>query len=87
MKNYINVTKSPYPLYTNPSLSLYNIFNFKTGLGVSKKGQEKDYEQGLGSHASRIWTSLVAATKSVQWTIAVGPKTQNGGEVVLEAGK
>ncbi len=54
----------------------------------SKKGEEKEYEKDLGGSVARVWTSLVAGPmKHIEHVSSVGPKGQNGGEVIIEAGE
>jgi hypothetical protein len=85
---YIETSGSPYPIYGNPSLSLYRLFGFKSNLAGSKKGEEKEYEKALGGMVVRTWSALKKGPfKHLEHASQVGPKDQNGGEMVLEAGK
>lgn len=85
---YAELTKSPYAIYTCPSLTLHEIFDFTSKMSGSKKGEEKEYERELGGTANRIWNSLVAGPiKHIEHVSSVGPKGQNGGEVVIEPGE
>ncbi|KAL7422278.1 hypothetical protein Q5752_002924 [Cryptotrichosporon argae] len=82
---YSDKTSSPYPVYANPSLSLYKAFGFRSSLAASKKGEEKDYEKALGGVGKRTWDGIKAGPLREPWNaLKVGPKSQNGGEVVLE---
>ncbi|RSH91259.1 hypothetical protein EHS25_009558 [Saitozyma podzolica] len=83
---YIETTGSPYSIYGNPSLSLYRLFGFKSNLAGSKKGEEKEYEKALGGMVVRTWSALKKGPfKHLEHASQVGPKDQNGGEMVLEA--
>lgn len=79
---------SAYPIYTDPSLRLHNIFGFKYNLAEAKVGDEqKDYMRDAGSTASRIWGGIKGAVANIQHVNQVGPKALNGGEVIISAGK
>ncbi|CAD6580410.1 MAG: hypothetical protein TREMPRED_002739 [Tremellales sp. Tagirdzhanova-0007] len=83
---YAGHTHSPYPVYACPSLELHKIFGFTTKLGASKKGEEKEYERDLGGMMSRVWMGLVVGPmQHIEHMSSVGPKGQNGGEMVFEA--
>ena len=85
---YAGHTHSPYPVYACPSLELHKIFGFTTKLGASKKGEEKEYERDLGGMMSRVWMGLVVGPmQHIEHMSSVGPKGQNGGEMVFEAGE
>ena len=85
---YAEHTHSPFPIYTCPSLALHQILGFTNTIGGSRKGEEKEYERELGGTMSRIWTSLVVGPmKHIEHTSSVGPKGQNGGELLFEAGE
>ncbi|RXK38365.1 hypothetical protein M231_04407 [Tremella mesenterica] len=85
---YQDLTNSPYPIYANPSLSLYTALQFSSKLAGSKKGEEKEYEKDLGGLLSRTWTSLKNGPgKNFGHVGSVGPKSQNGGEMIVEAGE
>lgn len=69
-------------------MELYKIFGFTSTLAGSKPGEEKEYEKDLGGMFSRTWQSVKdGPMKNIGHVNAVGPKSQNGGEVVLDAGK
>jgi len=80
---YRSVTKSFYPVYANPNLELYKLFNFTHNIGEAKKGQEKDYMKNEGTYWSRVWKGIRVASSHLEHVNAVGPKSQNGGEVVI----
>ena len=85
---YVEQTQSTYPIYACPSVELYKIFQFTNKLSGSKKGEEKEYEKDLGSNLTRIWDSIWAGpVKHIEHVGSVGPKSQNGGEIIIEAGK
>jgi hypothetical protein len=55
IEQYITNTSSPYPVYANPSLSLYKAFEFKSSFtDKAKDDPEKDYMVGQGSTVSRV---------------------------------
>ena len=86
--NYIDLTQTPFDVYGNPSLDLYRAFGFKSNLGSSKPGQEKEYEKDLGGSWARLWHGLKEGPmRHIGHAGSVGPKAQNGGEVVFEQGK
>jgi hypothetical protein len=88
IEQYISKTNSPYPIYTNPSLSLYKLFDFKSNLaGGAKNDPQKDYLKGQGSDISRAFGGLKDAIGDLKNLNNVGPKSQNGGEVVFSAGE
>jgi len=88
IKTYLETTSSPYPIYANPSLSLYKQFNFKSSLGTSKPGELKDYEKELGGSFTRVWEAIKEGPgRHIEHVNTVGPKSLNGGEVIIEAGK
>ena len=85
---YLELTHSPYPIYACPSLELHRIFDFTNTMSGSKKGEEKEYESELGGTMNRIWTSMKAGPlKHLEHVTSVGPKGQNGGELIIEAGE
>lgn len=85
---YETKSASPYPIYTNPDLSLYQLFEFKSTLAGEAKGEPvRDYMQGLGSSGSRIWGGLKGALSDLGNVSNVGPKSQNGGEVIVSPGQ
>ncbi len=54
----------------------------------SKAGEEKEYEKELGGTITRIWSSIASGPmRHLEHVSAVGPKGQNGGELILEAGE
>lgn len=87
IKQYAEASHSPYPIYANPSLSLYTAFNCVSNYGTSKKGEEKEYEKDLGSSTTRVWQALVQGpAKHLEHVNYVGPKGQNGAELVVDSG-
>ena len=84
INNYLAITNSPYPVYANPTLELYKSFGFTSTLAGAKAGEEKDYMKDLGSYTTRVWNSIKRGPLShISQAGAVGPKSQNGGELVL----
>jgi hypothetical protein len=78
-------SSSAYPIYTDPTCRIHGILKFKSGL---KEGNEKrDYMQDAGGTMSRLVGGIVGALGSLQHTAYIGPKSLNGGEVVVGAGK
>lgn len=83
--NYLTITNSPYPVYANPTLELYKFFRFTSTLAGAKAGEEKDYMKDLGSYTTRVWNSIKRGPLSnISQAGSVGPKSQNGGELVLD---
>lgn len=88
IQTYTEATESPYPIYGNPSADLYKLFGFSVNLSPSKKGEERKYTSTLGSQFNRVWDALKAGPmKNIGHVSSVGPKSQNGGEMILEAGQ
>lgn len=88
IESYVAKTASPYPVYTNSSLSLYKLFDFQSSLaGESKDQPAKDYLQNSGSYTSRVLGGLKGALADIGNVSNVGPKSQNGGEVIISAGR
>jgi hypothetical protein len=88
IKPYITKTSCPYPIYTNPSLSLYELLEFKSSLaGESKEHPQRDYMKDQGSYVSRVMGGVKGALGDLGNLSNVGPKSQNGGEVILSTGK
>ncbi|KAF2450776.1 hypothetical protein P171DRAFT_460299 [Karstenula rhodostoma CBS 690.94] len=80
---YARTTSSAYPIYTDPTCRLHAILKFKSGL---KEGTEKrDYMQDAGGTVSRIVGGVKGALGNLQHTAYIGPKSLNGGEVVVGA--
>lgn len=84
---YLTKTSSPYPVYTNPSLSLYELFQFKSSLAGQGDGPTKDYMQSSGSYFTRVMGGVKGALGDMGNISNVGPKSQNGGEVIINKGK
>ncbi|KAI4914708.1 hypothetical protein J4E90_004740 [Alternaria incomplexa] len=83
---YAANTSSKYPIYTDPSLRLHKLFQFKSNLAEGKAGDEqRDYMRNAGSTMSRIFGGIKGALGNLQHVNSVGPKALNGGEVVLSA--
>jgi hypothetical protein len=88
ISTYLETTSSPYPIYSNPSIELYKLFDFKPNLAQAPKGEEREYEKGLGSTLARLWGALKSGPgKNIGHVGQTGPISQNGGEIVLEAGE
>ncbi|KAH7079763.1 hypothetical protein FB567DRAFT_128649 [Paraphoma chrysanthemicola] len=84
--NYIAASSSAYPIYTDPSTRLHALFGFKWTLAQDAPGDaKKDYMRDAGGVMYRIWGGLKYALGSIGHVNAVGPKSLNGGEVVLSA--
>lgn len=61
---------------------------FKSSLKEQGEGQEKkDYMQNAGTSLNRVFGGIKAALGDIMNTPYIGPKAQNGGEVVIAAGK
>ena len=84
IKTYIKDTQSPYPIYTNPSLSLYKLFGF--GSKMSGDG-EREYIKEAGSSFKRTMDGVMGGLSHMEHVMDAGPKGQNGGEMVLEEGR
>ncbi|KAI4947466.1 hypothetical protein J4E91_006820 [Alternaria rosae] len=83
---YATNSSSKYPIYTDPSLRLHKLFQFKSNLAEGKAGDEqRDYMRNAGSAMSRIFGGIKGALGNLQHVNSVGPKALNGGEVVLSA--
>jgi hypothetical protein len=55
---------------------------------VEKSGEEKrDYMRDAGSTAARIWGGIKGAMGHLEHTGYVGPKSLNGGEIVIDGSK
>jgi hypothetical protein len=62
------------------------LFGFKYNLAEEKAGEQKrDYMQGEGGQLARWWGGLKGALSSLQFINSTGPKSLNGGEVVVSA--
>jgi hypothetical protein len=80
--------QSKYPIYTDPTLQLHKLFGFKYNLAEEKAGEEKrDYMRGEGGQLARWWGGIKGALGSLQHINRTGPKSLNGGEVIISAGK
>lgn len=87
IKTYIETAQVAYPIYGNPSLSIYKALRFHSTLNGSKSGEEKGYMKELGSWGTRFWSGLrQGPAKNILQAASIGPKAQNGGELVVEAG-
>lgn len=80
---YLTKTASPYSIYSNPSLSLYQLLNFKSSLAGQGDQPTKDYMQSSGSYLSRVMGGVKGALGDMGNINNVGPKSQNGGEVII----
>ncbi|KAJ4339366.1 hypothetical protein N0V87_003303 [Didymella glomerata] len=83
---YAKTTSSAYPIYTDPTCRLHKILKFKSALKEQGDGEEKkDYMQDAGTAMSRIFGGIKAALGDIKNTPYIGPKAQNGGEVIIAA--
>jgi hypothetical protein len=88
IEQYITSTSSPYPVYANPSLSLYKAFEFKSSFtDKAKDDPEKDYMVGQGSTVSRVLGGVKSALGDLGNFGNQGPMAQNGGEVIMTPGE
>lgn len=97
---YLTNASSVYPLYCDPKLELYKLLRFNATLSeaspatadgnkdgdnnVNKDGK-RDYMQEAGSRVTRVLTGLMGALGNLGDMNNVGPKAQNGGEIILSA--
>ena len=84
IKLYMEQSSSLYPIYTNPSLSLYKLFQFNVNFGLGDTKNPKAYTADLGSKSKQFWGSTWNGLMHVEHINSVGPKAQNGGEMILE---
>ena len=85
---YATSSSSQYPIYTDPTRRLHSILNFNSNLAVEKSGEEKrDYMRDAGSTVARIWGGIKGAMGHLEHTGYVGPKSLNGGEIVIDDSK
>jgi hypothetical protein len=85
---YATSSSSRYPIYTDPTQRLHSILKFNSCLAEEKSGEEKrDYMRDAGSTVARIWGGIKGAVGHLQHVNYVGPKSLNGGEVVIDAGR
>lgn len=88
INTYATSSSSCYPIYTDPTRRLHSILKFNSCLAEEKSGEEKrDYMRDAGSTVVRIWGGIKGAMGHLEHTSYVGPKSLNGGEVVIGAGK
>lgn len=86
IKTYAAQSCSKYPIYTDPTLRLHNIFRFKSNLAEGKDGDEqRDYMKTAGSTMGRVWGGIKGALGHLEHINHVGPKALNGGEAVISA--
>jgi len=84
---YISTTSSLYPIYTDPNNKLHAILKFVSSLKMTNEGEEqKDYMRSAPSPLMRIFNGVTYALGHLQHTAYAGPKSLNGGEVVISAG-
>ncbi|KAF2822231.1 hypothetical protein CC86DRAFT_331112 [Ophiobolus disseminans] len=84
--NYAAASSSKYPVYTDPTQRLHAIFKFKWTLSQGQSGDEvKDYMGDAGGVVYRIYAGWKYAMSSISHINDVGPKSLNGGEVVIGA--
>lgn len=85
--NYARTSSSAYPIYTDPTCRIHKILRFKSALNEGKDGDEKkDYMNNAGSVMSRVFGGIKGALGNLQHTPYIGPKSLNGGEVIISAG-
>jgi hypothetical protein len=85
---YATSSSSRYTIYTDPTRRLHSILKFNSCLAEEKGGEEKrDYMRDAGSTMARIWGGIKGAMGHLEHTSYIGPKSLNGGEVVIGAGK
>ncbi|KAH8701330.1 hypothetical protein GQ44DRAFT_831937 [Phaeosphaeriaceae sp. PMI808] len=83
---YAAGSSSMYPIYTDPTCRLHEILKFNYSFKEGSSGDEKrDYMRDAGGTLSRTWTAIKGAVQNLQHTNYIGPKSLNGGEVVLSA--
>ncbi|KAL6702500.1 hypothetical protein ACN47E_001607 [Coniothyrium glycines] len=81
---YAKTTASSYPIYTDATCRLHKILKFKSALKEGAAGDEqKDYMRNAGSTMARILGGVKGALGNLQHTSYIGPKSLNGGEVVV----
>ena len=84
---YIEASSSAYPIYTDPTQRLHKILKFKWTLAQGESGEgQRDYMRTAGSTMTRIWGGIKGAVSHMEHVNYVGPKSLNGGEIVLSAG-
>jgi hypothetical protein len=74
-------------VYADPSNRLHSLFKFKSTLSEGSGEDPRDYMRGEGGALARWLGGIKAALGTVQHLPYVGPKSQNGGEVIISAGK
>ncbi|KAI8942920.1 hypothetical protein NX059_000958 [Plenodomus lindquistii] len=88
INTYIETTSSLYPIYTDPSRQLHSLCRFKSNLSMGVTGDEqRDYMRNAGSAMSRIWGGITYQLGNLQHLNDMGPKSLNGGELILSAGE
>jgi hypothetical protein len=63
------------------------LFKFKSNLSQGDGSEPRDYMRDAGGVVARWFSGVKAALGSLQNLPYVGPKSQNGGEVILSAGE
>lgn len=85
---YRTKTDCPYPIHSDPTLALHKLFGFTSTLSGGAKDQEqKDYMQSSGGYFARVMGGIKGALGDIGNVNNVGPKSQNGGEVIISPGK
>jgi hypothetical protein len=85
---YAANASSAYPIYTDPTRRIHDILDFNSNLAVEKAGEEKrDYMRDMGGSLARYWGGLKGALGNLQHTAYVGPKSLNGGELIIGTGE
>lgn len=60
---------------------------FKSGLKEAGEGEaKKDYMKDAGSAMNRIFGGIKGALGNLQHTPYIGPKSLNGGELIISSG-
>ncbi|KAL5115149.1 hypothetical protein ACEQ8H_006985 [Pleosporales sp. CAS-2024a] len=82
---WISAASSKFAVYADPSNRLHALFKFKSTLSEGSGQDQRDYMQGEGGAVARWLGGIKAALPNVHHLPHVGPKAQNGGEVILSA--
>jgi hypothetical protein len=85
--NWIAASSSKHSVYADPSNRLHAILKFKSTLSEGDGKDPRDYMSDQGGAVARWLGGMKAALSSVQQLPYIGPKSQNGGEVIISAGK
>ncbi|CAI6332229.1 unnamed protein product [Periconia digitata] len=86
IKSYATITSSAYPIYTDPTCRLHSILKFNSALKEASSTDEKrDYMRNAGSTMGRVFGGIKVALGQLEHTAYIGPKSLNGGEVIISA--